>query len=360
MNNLIIPVGGLSTRFPNLRPKWLLTHPNGNFMFIEAMKDLNLSFFDNVYLICIKSVLAQYKCEKGIYDQVESLKKVKNFKLIVLNEQTKNQPETIYRGIVKEGIVGSVCIKDCDNYFRFSANGGNFVAYADLDDFDNVNAANKSYIVKNKDGVITNIVEKQIISKHFSSGCYGFKKAEEYVKYFEKMKDEDGLYVSHIIYKMMLDNIKFKAEKCFGYLDWGTLTDWSIYTRQFATLFVDVDGVVVNNSAEFFEPTWGDTGPIERNVECLNQLYETGKIKIVLVTSRNNYAKKVTLNQLKKIGLKYHDIIFGMLHAKRIIINDYSNSNPYRSCDAVNIKRDADELPELLSSLLGVNKCQKH
>jgi hypothetical protein len=116
---------------------------------------------------------------------------------------------------------------------------------------------------------------------------------------------------------------------------------------------VDVDGVVVNNSAEFFEPTWGTTGPIERNVEYINKLYEGGRVQIILVTSRKSYTRKVTEKQLKRVGLRYHKIVFGMLHAKRILINDYSNSNPYRSCDAINIKRDSSELPELLSSLLG-------
>ena len=30
--NLILPVAGMSSRFPGVKPKWLLTHPNGNLL----------------------------------------------------------------------------------------------------------------------------------------------------------------------------------------------------------------------------------------------------------------------------------------------------------------------------------------
>ena len=32
MKNLIIPVAGQSSRFPNMRPKWLMTMPDGSIM----------------------------------------------------------------------------------------------------------------------------------------------------------------------------------------------------------------------------------------------------------------------------------------------------------------------------------------
>ena len=45
----------------------------------------------------------------------------------------------------------------------------------------------------------------------------------------------------------------------------------------------------------------------------------------------------------------------GLNHSKRIIINDYSNSNPYKSCDAINLKRNADDLKEILRESLGID-----
>ena len=52
MRSLIIPMAGKSSRFPNMRPKWMLTHPMSNrFMAIESILGLNLNFFDKIYFV---------------------------------------------------------------------------------------------------------------------------------------------------------------------------------------------------------------------------------------------------------------------------------------------------------------------
>jgi hypothetical protein len=273
--------------------------------------------------------------------------------LVILDEQTRNQPETVYNAILKENISGSICVKDCDNYFRMNANGKNFISYANLDDFKNINPSNKSYIVKNNESIITNIAEKQILSKHFCTGSYGFDDVKIFKNYFEVLKNEDSLYISHIIYKMILDGFKFGGINCFDYLDWGTLSDWIGYTKQYATIFVDLDGTLVENSGEYFEPKWGQTDGIKENVECINKLYDSGKIHVILTTCRKEYAREITEKQLKKIGLKYHRILYDLMHAKRILINDFSSTNPYPSCTAVNLKRNSNELHTFIDEYLG-------
>ena len=46
---LILPAAGKSSRFPGMRPKWLLTHPNGNLMIVEAIKGINFTNIDSIY-----------------------------------------------------------------------------------------------------------------------------------------------------------------------------------------------------------------------------------------------------------------------------------------------------------------------
>ena len=65
--NLILPVAGMSTRFPNVKPKWLLTHPNGNLMIAEAIKGLKLDLFDKIYLISTQQHLDKYNFIYGIW-----------------------------------------------------------------------------------------------------------------------------------------------------------------------------------------------------------------------------------------------------------------------------------------------------
>ena len=43
MRSLVIPMAGKSSRFPNMRPKWMLTHPMSNrFMAIESILGLKV------------------------------------------------------------------------------------------------------------------------------------------------------------------------------------------------------------------------------------------------------------------------------------------------------------------------------
>ena len=63
---LLLPVGGKSTRFPDLRPKWLLTMPNGQLMIEKALKGIDTEFIDEIIVIMLK--------DHQKYIKVESLK----------------------------------------------------------------------------------------------------------------------------------------------------------------------------------------------------------------------------------------------------------------------------------------------
>ena len=63
MKNLLIPMAGKSSRFPGMRPKWMLTHPMTNrFMVTEAILGINLDFFDSIYFIFL--LLLRFQCQR--------------------------------------------------------------------------------------------------------------------------------------------------------------------------------------------------------------------------------------------------------------------------------------------------------
>ena len=150
---------------------------------------------------------------------------------------------------------------------------------------------------------------------------------------------------------MLLDGTPFENSNASHFLDWGTLREWNRFRKEYATLFIDIDGCIVKNSGQFFSPVWGETSAIPENVEYINQLFDSGKAHIILSTSRSKVFADITRKQLDAIGMRYHDIIFNLPHAKRILINDYSGSNPYPSAIAINLDRDSQKLPGLLSSI---------
>ena len=85
-----------------------------------------------------------------------------------------------------------------------------------------------------------------------------------YDKIVDKVSSE--LYISHIIYQQLLDGVTFKAQKVERYSDWGTLEDWNKYKSEYKTIFTDLDGVLVENSAEYFEPHGEQQTPAKKTL----------------------------------------------------------------------------------------------
>jgi len=155
--------------------------------------------------------------------------------------------------------------------------------------------------------------------------------------------------MSHIIYQLILDGVLFFAREASDYVDWGTLEDWQFFVGQYSTLFVDIDGILVENSGKLTTPRWGSTKGIARNIELINRLYASGKHYIALTTTRSQNSIDLTTEQLKREGLQgWHKMVMDLPHCKRILINDYSDTNPHPSAIAINLERNDDKLEKLI------------
>ena len=345
MKNLIITAAGLSSRFEGLKPKWMLTHPKGKWMMVEALKNLDFKNIDKIYFGFLKEHVDQYNCMDGIKLCIKELGIEKKSEVVLLEKRTLNQPHTVYSVIKKANIKGQIIIKEVDNTFEYKITDGNFMCYYDLNDTTSINPSNKSYIEIGKDGFISRLVEKKVISHTFGCGSYSFEHGHEYCEYFDRLsKSNNDLYLSDIIKEMINDEIKFKPVQAFNYIDWGTKEDWFKYVRQYKTLFVDLDGTLVKSSGKYTPPYWGETEGIKKNIDFLNKLHNTGKVYIILTTARPSSFRDTTLKQLQREGIKYDNIIFDLFHANRTLINDYGFSSPYPTCNSVNIVRDSDDL----------------
>ena len=270
--------------------------------------------------------------------------------VVLLPEQTDSQSETVYTFLSGYDLDGFIFIKDSDGFYKCDVEERNQVAYFDLNDMDDINARTKSYVDLDVNDVVTNIVEKKVISSTFSSGGYGFADAKEFCKTFEKLQDMDGeCYISHIIFEMMLSGSTFYGTKTTDFKDWGTLDAWNKYKSQYKCLFVDIDGTLITNSSHHFPPYTGSGEPIEDNIDLLAELHEQGKAKIILTTSRPERLRQLTIQELQTKGIPFDDLVMGLPHCQRIVINDFARSNPYPSCSAINIPRNENNLTEFLS-----------
>lgn len=353
--NLIVPMAGKSSRFPNLRPKWMLTHPSGRFMALEAIAGLNLDDFSTIYFVCLLEHEEKFQFLRGFKEELEDMEVLDKVEFVMLDKATKDQPETVYNAIKQANISGPITIKDSDNFFKAELKPGNFVCYSDLNESGLIKPKNKSYIISDTNGNISNIVEKQVISPYFCVGAYGFESAEIFCQVLDSLNLDTERYISNVIFQMILDGKLFFGEGVNNYVDWGTIEDWDRFKRSYATLFVDIDGTLVKNSSAHFPPYVGNTPALKSNVEILQTLYATGKFQIVLTTARPEKYRKITEDQMEKEGISFDHMIMGLYHGKRIIINDYGKSNPFKSCDSINLKRDTEELKEILRESLGID-----
>lgn len=331
---IIIPAGGLSTRYPGERPKFLWTHPIGHPMF-------NL---------CTYGITAP-KAPRIILGVIEEHEKKFRFKRLVEEKYgvkvhvLKSSPSIVYMvyHIIEEmGIKGPVLVKDCDSSFAVELKGDNYICYDSLNS-SYIIPGNKSYLKIDEFDNVLSIVEKEIVSPYFSVGGYGFADAQDLARTCRRYPDSE--YVSHLITNMILyENQVFRAARVTNYEDWGTYEDWIRYVSQYRTYFVDLDGVLCESSSGFMEPLWGSTPGIQKNIDRLNRLCAGGKGYLVVTTSRPKSEMKETMKYIIKLGIKYDQVIFGLPHSRRVLINDHSVTNPYPAAIAVSIDRNQEDI----------------
>lgn len=350
--NLIVPISGKSSRYPNVKPKWMLAHPNGKFMAIQSISGLNLEQFNKIVFVFLQEHEEKYNFKQGFIKELED-NNITNYKLCGLSSPTKDVTETVSRAITTLDLKGPILIKDSDSYFSCGdIPQGNYVFYSDLKNTKCTKPAGSSYIVLDENNVITNIVEKRIISSTICVGGYLFEDAQQFLDVANSITSDSERYISDIIYLNMLRNkAVFRGIEVTDLEDWGTLEDWRAYKREFATLFLDIDGVIVEHSSIHFPPYIATSSAIKENLDYLKSL-DPNKVEIILTTSRTEEYREQTEAQLKSLGLQYSQLVMGLKSNKRIVINDYSSTNEYRNCDAINLKRNEPNLKQLLSNLL--------
>lgn len=349
MKTLILPAAGGSSRFPGMRPKWLLTMPDGKLMIEKSVELLNLDDFQKVIIVCLREHVEKY-LSKDFFDDMRRNFNHKNLKFFILDEPTKSQSETVAKALVAEKVEGAFLIKDCDNIFSFEWNGFNQIAVVDLGDVDKINAKNKSYVSVDQLGVVNNIVEKEIISDKFCCGAYGFESAEIFLKTYESIKQDGETYISHVIFAMMMGGESFRIGRASDYIDWGTAKEYKEFQKSFVTVFCDVDGVLLKNGSKFGPVKW-ETDAIASNVQHLADLQKKGSIYLVITSSRPESQESYIREKLLKLNLVPDKFLLGLPHGRRLLINDYSLTNSYPSAVAINLERDSDNLKMLIDSI---------
>lgn len=344
---LIIPAAGRSSRYPDMKPKWMLTHPSGKLMIEKVVDGLNINDYKEIHFVILREHCTKYEADlilnQAFPDEI--------FNITILENSTLSSPETVYECINQNKINGSIVVKDCDCLVSYNVpQNTNFIVGISLTSEVHIkNLQQKSFIISNHDGIVQEIVEKQIVSDNVCLGVYGMK-AEDMTKSYRKLLNilSKEMYFSHIISDLIdTCNEIFTTVKADNFIDWGTKEEWFSSTTIKNTYLFDIDGIVLFNTGKYGSENWFNTiKPIEENVKIIKQLSEQGH-EIIFITSRTQDALLLFKEFLKERKIEYKTIIHSCLHSKRILVNDFASSNPFPSCLSINVPRNQSIEPYL-------------
>jgi hypothetical protein len=233
MATLILPCAGNSSRYTETIPKFLLKNPLYDSLIMVAcsIKGLPIDDYDKVCVVILEEHEKKYNATKEIEDNFEKIG-LKDKLTVSIIKVSDSAADTVSQCITQESIEGLIIIKDCDDYFTVDGIGPNEIATVSLNDCGKIHASNKSYVSKNEEGLVLNIVEKQVISSDFCCGLYTFQQAKKFIEAHNEIKSYgslDEIYISNIIFQLILQGESFKILKANNFIDWGTQEDWDDY-----------------------------------------------------------------------------------------------------------------------------------
>ena len=219
--SLIEPIAADKPEYESHIPYVFRMDDSGTMYCLKAILGLELSAFEHIYITILNKHDVQYGVAGMLRLQIERLK-LKNVHICVLEHPTNNQAETIYQTIKQEGIHGAIYIKDSDGYFKSEIVVQNGVAVCPIEKLDELKPKNKSYVNVDNLFYITNIIEKRVVSHLINAGGYCFEDSEVFCRYFERLSQmNERLYLSHIVYAMLLDKIVFRPTIISDFEDWS-------------------------------------------------------------------------------------------------------------------------------------------
>ncbi|ARF10015.1 hypothetical protein Indivirus_8_5 [Indivirus ILV1] len=354
---ILIPLGGTGERFKNqgyTKPKSLI-NVFGKPIIFYLLDNLNL---DDVELVCIpyNKEYSNYNFEDLLRNNYPKIK----FQFIKLNKNTEGAAETINIALKElNDIDKPILCLDGDNFYTKDIinmwNQKNAIfTFIDESDTDLY-----SYIKTEDNIIVTDIVEKNKISKYACSGAYGFSSTKLLLTYTQfildnKIKQKNEYYTSNVIKEMLKNNIQFinisispNDYVCLGtpiqlisfynnYAINSCITDK--YKIKKMRICFDLDNTLVS-----FPEIKGDyttVKPIINNINFLRYLKNLGHTIIIYTARRMNTHNgnigkclydigKITFDTLEKFNIQYDEIYFGKPYADVYIddlaLNCHSN-----------------------------------
>ena len=216
--SLIVPAAAHKNEYNEYLPRVFRLSPRGVFFCIEAVMGLDLQHFSDIYFTILRQHDECYGVAAMLRIQLDKIG-LGHAKIVILDKPTSSQAETICKTIEIEHIVGAIFIKDADSRFAADIQPQNGLVVFPLEKLSQVNPQHKSYVAIDDMQFVTNFIEKRVVDHFFNAGGYCFEDAQILVNYYHRYKDQSGLYLSHLVYAMLLDQHIFRPFFADNYED---------------------------------------------------------------------------------------------------------------------------------------------
>lgn len=198
--NLVITMAGKYTRFRDegyKLPKYLLPWGDRSIL-SEMLTQLGSTVVENVYLVANK----EDEQFMGHVRKIMDAHNIPRQNLMLVND-TSGQAETAYAAVKKFQPIKPVVFHNADTILYKRNMAAIYCAVHEHDGFIDVFKSNNhaySYVVE-KDGRVSMISEKVLVSDLATSGLYGFASPQEFMNYYNGGQK----YISEIYKEMIAD-----------------------------------------------------------------------------------------------------------------------------------------------------------
>lgn len=217
---LIIPAAGNPKEGSKEMPHIFMPDTEGIMHCVRAILGLETEKFSQIVFTVLRSHVEKFDVDTLLKLQFKRLG-LSNAELLILEKPTKTQAETIALTVEKCEITGPVFFKDADNYFDAEVYPENGVAVCPLESLPLVDPRNKSYVAVDDMQHITNIIEKRVINNLFNAGGYCFSDVRDYMEAYKEYSQLGNIYLSHLIYGMLLEGHTFRPIETSNYHDFN-------------------------------------------------------------------------------------------------------------------------------------------
>lgn len=216
--SLIVPAAADKSEYADRLPSIFTMDHEGIMRCVRSILGLNLETFSRIYFTILRKHAERYDIDVLLKLQFRRLG-LTNADIVILDRPTDTQAETIIETLMAKRINGPIFIKDADSYFSAEIFPENGVSVYPLESLELVDPRHKSYVAVDDMQHITNIIEKRIVSNLFNAGGYCFEDTGDFLEVYRKYSPLGNVYLSHLIYAMLLEGHLFRPIKVSDYAD---------------------------------------------------------------------------------------------------------------------------------------------